>query len=139
MGEITYHSVIMGIIVFAIVAIGGAVVLNDSFNEYAITDNNTLNNSNFRALNDSVDKLRTDAELTNVSITGIGVIDDGMLAIYKVVKVLGGVKDIFLNIQNAISSIIGIIVPAWLIGLIFSIIFITLVILGIRTWLKITP
>jgi len=140
-GEITYQSVILGLLVFALIVTGGFALFNESFVKYGI-DNSTLDdpvNQNLLALNNNITKLIKEAEDEKKELTFTEQITDvATLGVSKILRKLDDLKNIWVAFRASITTSFDF-VPSWIIYIFFGIISVILVMRGLYAWLKVKP
>lgn len=138
--ELKLQNILVSLIVFTIIITGAIFVMVDSFNSYGITDDIELNNQNFTRLNSSINKLIEDTEKEEIQKSWFDKVIDtiDIIGVNKVISKIASMRNIFKETALVIPSMLDFI-PFWMWSLLFGIIFIILVTLSIRAWIKITP
>lgn len=138
--ETTFQSMAISLILFCIIIIGGVYVINDSFQSYGITDTNDLNTSDYLSLQNNITNLVDNAEKDDINKNIVGKALDAIdvLGIQDALNQISGMRSIILNVKHLITNLLNF-VPTWIWALFFGILFIIIVTLSIRAWLKLTP
>jgi len=138
-GEITYQSTLIAIIIFGLFLSAGIYVFNESFANYGIEDNNSIEDGYLNNVKTNISDLVKEAEEEDqeLSLTD-KVLDVATLGVTKILRKVQTVRDIGVNIREALKSAFSFI-PGWILISLFAIIFVALLGRGIYAWLKVKP
>lgn len=138
MTETNLTNIVIALFVFIFILLSGTVIVTSGFNNYGITDNNSLETFNSSALQGNLTALGYEIEDED-AVSTVSDSEDGWIkgvgSVLSKIKAIGGIR---LTLQNTLKAVLSF-VPTQVWWLLSAVVGFILVMIGIAAWLRYKP
>jgi hypothetical protein len=138
MAEVNMLNVVIGFFLFVFMVMGGAILVNTTYDNYNITDDNELNNFSSADLNGSLSEFGYDLNDIDAENKPSDTDEGWWGAVVGMINKMEALKGIKLTIENILTSVLTF-VPDIVWQLLFGITSFVLVYIGLSAWLRYKP